>query len=370
MPQCPVCYTEYVETKVENCSTCGWDLTPYPPNFRLPDEFVKKEQAKLAWAKEIWSKLLIQQEKSNQELTKLKPENELLQKLQFQRPELQLIFEGIKEEFYFDIITVDSRGKETNRRRSIARQTIEDLGNGVTLEMVYIPFGTFMMGSKGSEKRRNRNENPQHQVTIQSFLMGKYPITQEQYLAVMGKNPSRFQGKKLPVENVSWDDAVEFCARLSDKTGRKYQLPSEAQWEYACRAGTITPFHFGQTITTDLANYDGNYTYGYGKKGIYRKQTTIVGSFPANAFGLYDMHGNVWEWCEDTWHDNYVGAPCDGSSWIDNNFGKWRVMRGGSWISLPGNCRCATRDYISYYAGFRVCRLLRPRVDSSLHFLR
>ncbi len=220
----------------------------------------------------------------------------------------------------------------------------EDLGNGVVLEMVAIPGGTFMMGSPESEEQRMDYESPQHQVTIQPFFMGKFTITQEQYAAVMGKNPSYFKGEKRPVEKVSWNDAVEFCAILSDKTGKKYQLPSEAQWDYSCRAGTKTPFHFGETITTDLVNYNGNYTYGSAPKGEYREETTNVGIFPPNAFGLYDMHGNVWEWCKDTWHENYIGAPNDGTAWFDND-NRYRLLRGGSWLNNPENCRCAYRSY-------------------------
>jgi formylglycine-generating enzyme required for sulfatase activity len=145
---------------------------------------------------------------------------------------------------------------------------------------------------------------------------------------------------------------VEFCARLSNYTKRPYRLPSEAEWEYACRAGTTTPFHFGETITTDLANYDGNKTYGKGTKGVFRKETTEVGSFQvANEFGLYDMHGNVWEWCEDDWHDNYENAPTDGSAWVsDKSNNNKKVLRGGSWYGNPGDCRSARR--ICYVAGF------------------
>ncbi|NCR11342.1 MAG: formylglycine-generating enzyme family protein, partial [Microcystis aeruginosa LG13-11] len=161
------------------------------------------------------------------------------------------------------------------------------------------------------------------------------------------------------VEKVSWYDAVEFCQRLSKATGRDYRLPSEAQWEYACRAGTTTPFYFGETITPDLANYDGNYIYAQGPKGIYRQETTPVGKFPPNAFGLYDMHGNVWEWCADTWHDNYDGAPTDGSVWIENGDDNRSPLRGGSWYSYPNFCRSAfrigsnRRGYHDSY-GFRV----------------
>ncbi len=181
----------------------------------------------------------------------------------------------------------------------------------------------------------------------------------------MGKNPSYFRrgGKKRPVEKVTWDDAVEFCVNLSSKTGKKYQLPSEAQWEYACRAGTTTPFHFGETITTDLGNYNGNYTYGSAPKGQFREETTNVGSFPANAFGLYDMHGNIWEWCFDTWHHDYNGASSDDSPWFDNdNDNNIQVLRGGSWIFSADFCRSGFRltcteelgEDIHSVIGFRV----------------
>lgn len=149
-------------------------------------------------------------------------------------------------------------------------------------------------------------------------------MTQAQWRAVAGlpkrqidlnSDPSSFKGDNLPVEQVNWLEAVEFCDRLSQFTGRSYRLPSEAEWEYACRAATTTPFYFGETITTDLVNYNGNYTYGSRPKGIYQEKTTVVGSFPPNAFGLYDMHGNLYEWCADPWHDNYNSAPTDGSVW-------------------------------------------------------
>ena len=183
----------------------------------------------------------------------------------------------------------------------------------------------------------------QHEVTIADFFIGKYPITQAQWRAVaalpeversLEPDPSNFKGDNRPVESMTWEDAVEFCARLTAKTGRTYRLPSEAEWEYACRAGTTGPFHFGETITPDLANYDGNYTYGDGPKGRYRNKTTPVGQFPANAFGLYDMHGNVWEWCQDHYHSDYIGAPTDGSAWVSGGDSSRRMLRGGSWLRL------------------------------------
>jgi formylglycine-generating enzyme required for sulfatase activity len=248
-------------------------------------------------------------------------------------------------------------------------------------------------------------------VTLGSFFMAQTPITQAQWREVAGwprverdldPEPSHFEGDNRPVEQVSWLDAMEFCHRLSQRTGWKYTLPSEAQWEYACRAGTTTPFYFGDTISTELANYDGDYSYGQSPKGIYRQQTTDVASFPANAWGLHDMHGNVWEWCADHWHASYEGAPVDGSAWEDHSLGEstaaccaaapgstspgsaarpsattsnpsmpaassvsvWsaspeRLLRGGSWYDFPRYCRSACRihyppDVAGSNVGFRV----------------
>jgi formylglycine-generating enzyme required for sulfatase activity len=272
-----------------------------------------------------------------------------------------------------------------NEVQKTAQYYVEDLGNGITLDMVLIPGGSFMMGSPEDELERSEDESPQHLVNILYFCMGKYPVTQAQWKAVaalpqvnkeLEADPSRFKGDQRPVECVSWYDAVEFCDRLSDQTKRQYRLSSEAEWEYACRAGTTSPFHFGETITTDVANYRGtddkenkwSGSYGRGLKGIYRKETTPVGSFnAANAFGLYDMHGNVWEWCLDDWHDNYEGASTDGSAWFDNNNDNLyqkqgsAVLRGGCWIDTPENCRSAyrlnfgnTRDNRRNGIGFRV----------------
>ena len=257
------------------------------------------------------------------------------------------------------------------RRPRTAWQYYEELAEGVRLEMVQIPGGSFLMGAAEGEEKATDAEYPQHPVTVDEFFLGKYPVTQAQWHAVatglpkiehdLDRDPSNFKGETRPVERVSWHEVVEFCARLSQATGRDYRLPSEAQWEYACRAGTTTAFSFGDIITTDVANYDGNYTYGQSPKGEYREQTTPVGSFPANGFGLYDMHGNVREWCLDVWHHNYQGAPSDGRPWLDeeatdNN----RLLRGGSWAITPGLCRCAFRYWVTPdgrydYIGFRVC---------------
>jgi formylglycine-generating enzyme required for sulfatase activity len=273
--------------------------------------------------------------------------------------------------FTFDVVTVNPWGTITNRETKQAEYFTEILTQDVTLEMVAIPGGNFMMGSPTEEAGSDDRERPQHRVTVKPFHMGKYPVTQAQWQAVarlpqinreMEPDPSFFKGNNRPVELISWYDAEEFCKRLSKATGRNYRLPSEAEWEYACRAGTSTPFHFGQTITPELANYDGTYVYGAGLQGKYREQTTAVGSFKvANAFGLYDMHGNVLEWCADDWHDNYEGAPRDGAAWLGND-SQHAVLRGGSWLDYPNNSRSAFRlndiiawrQFHGHYAGFRV----------------
>jgi formylglycine-generating enzyme required for sulfatase activity/Ethanolamine utilization protein EutJ (predicted chaperonin) len=270
--------------------------------------------------------------------------------------------------FSFETVRVNNRGEIVTREQKQARCVTENLPQGAILERVFIPGGTFMMGSPVGEGEDR--EKPQHQVTLPTFFISKYPITQAQWGAVaslpqeqrqLNSDPSAFKGNNRPVENVTWYDAVEFCARLSRFTGQEYRLPSEAEWEYACRAGTTTPFYFGETITPKLANYDGNHTYGYALKGEYRRETTNVGIYPPNAFGLYDMHGNVWEWCADTWHDNYAGAPTDGSAWIANRNNNCSRLLGGSWYNDPNYCRSAYRfnnyhgrDCSDYYIGFRV----------------
>ncbi|MBW4678037.1 MAG: SUMF1/EgtB/PvdO family nonheme iron enzyme [Desmonostoc geniculatum HA4340-LM1] len=261
--------------------------------------------------------------------------------------------------FEFKTVTVNAQGNITKRSNHEAKYFVENLGNGVTLEMVQIPGGTFKMGSLEEEAERSSDESPQHQVRVPGFFMGKYEVTQAQYQAIMGTNPSNFKGEKRPVDQVSWDDAVEFCKKLSQKTGGTYRLPSEAEWEYACRAGTTTPFYFGETITTDLVNYNGNYPYGSAPKGEYRQQTTDVGIFRPNSFGLYDMCGNIWEWCQDVYNDNYQGAPKDGSVWLTGKNNKNKLLRGGSWILNAQGCRSANRGSYARgsrfsYVGFRV----------------
>ncbi|MEB3359179.1 MAG: formylglycine-generating enzyme family protein [Synechococcales bacterium] len=253
-----------------------------------------------------------------------------------------------------------------------------DLADAIPLWMMQIPGGVFTMGSPDNEPGRDDDEGPQREVAVPDFFMGRYPVTQAQWRAVaalpaegrsLDPDPSRFKGENRPVEKVSWEDAVEFCARLSrlaesrlaKHTKRPYRLPGEAEWEYACRAGTQTPFYFGKTLTTDVANYCGQYTYDGGPNGKYRGETTPVDHFGiANAFGLSDMHGNVYEWCQDYWHENYEGAPTDGSAWIEGGDSSIRIVRGGSWLYDPRSCRSSNRfrydaDYRNYVTGFRVC---------------
>ncbi|MCT7955956.1 SUMF1/EgtB/PvdO family nonheme iron enzyme [Laspinema palackyanum] len=271
--------------------------------------------------------------------------------------------------FTFDIVKVNAEGKEISRIQGQAQQIIEDLGNGITLEMVLIPGGRFTMTShffKG-----DNDENPQHQFTIKPFLMGKYPVTQAQWRQVasfpklqrdLHPNPSYFKGENLPVEQVSWYDLIEWCARLSKRISKPYRLPSESEWEYAARAGTTTAFHIGETLTTDLANYGSN-----------NGQTTPVGYFKqANAFGLYDIHGNVWEWCADPLHDTYNGVPTDGRGWDINDISKHieqlvtlldakkrHILRGGCWDKHRDYHHCGSLKWVganhrSSSSGFRV----------------
>ncbi len=294
---------------------------------------------------------------------------------------------ALLQRFEFETATLTGSGTTTQitRRRASNWGYTEALSDAVGLDMMRIPGGTFQMGAPDGEPEALDREKPQHKVSVSQFFMGRYPITQAQWRMVASyppverdliRNPSNFKGNEnRPVEQVSWDDAQEFCRRLSQRTGRVYRLPSEAEWEYACRAGTPTPFHFGQILTTEVANYNGNYRYNNSPKGKYRQQTTEVGQFPANEWGLHDMHGNVWEWCEDDWHSNYEGAPLDGSAWLKENrteIGKMssdaqekenrteiKLLRGGSWLNAPRICRAASRYYYSrvgrrFNCGFRV----------------
>ncbi|MGB6299982.1 MAG: SUMF1/EgtB/PvdO family nonheme iron enzyme [Rivularia sp. (in: cyanobacteria)] len=264
-----------------------------------------------------------------------------------------------------EVVTVNRCGEIIQRQQHLARYFVEDLGNGIELEMAYIPGGTFLMGAPEAEKEHYVNNTwertqPQHQVTLQPFYMGKFTVTQAQWEVVTNLpriaenfqkiDRSYFKGDNQPVDRIFSSNAVDFCASLSKITGKQYRLPSEAEWEYACRAGTTTPFHYGETITTELANYNGRcLTYASEPRGEQRHEITPVGQFPPNAFGLYDMHGNLREWCQDSWHENYIGAPTDGSAWIDNNRNKnkkyyRRVFRGGTWCDNPRCCSSASRS--------------------------
>lgn len=291
----------------------------------------------------------------------------------------------------FDItvatLTLNNGECHVQRQQQIARRFIETLSldksaqglvgrtsaifkdsDTVPLEMVAIPGGSFLMGAPENEVGHDDSELPQREVTVDPFLMGRYSITQAQWRVVttmpqiereLNPSPSRFRGDRLPVENVSWYDVMEFCVRLSAHTGHQYRLPTEAEWEYACRGGTKTPFHFGDIITTEVANYDGS-AYIEGPAGGGRSHTTPIGQFGVdNAFGLSDMHGNVSEWCQDHWHGNYEGASTNGSVWLTGDEAASRISRGGSWMDSPRHCRSACRrtlspGFRSYYIGFRV----------------
>ena len=236
-------------------------------------------------------------------------------------------------------------------------------------EMVVVPSGSFTMGSPTGEDGRDDDEGPQREVRIAyRFAVGVYEVTFSEWEACLDAggcggyvpDDEGWGRGNRPVVNVSWDDAQSYVRWLSEKTGHEYRLLSESEWEYVARAGTTTPFYFGSTISTDEANYDGNYTYGTGRKGVDREKTVAVGSFSANAWGVYDMHGNVWEWVEDCYNDSYVGAPTNGSAWESENCGV-RVLRGGSWYSAPEDLRFANRNRSSAYLrfskfGFRVLR--------------
>ena len=280
----------------------------------------------------------------------------------------------------FDTATVDEKAVRNPPEKHTAKVFTEALGSGVGLDMVSIPGGSFTMGSPTDELERQANEGPQHHVMLAPFFMSALPITQAQWAAAvlahpnpirrnLNPNPSFFKGIDLPVESITWNQAEEFCRRLAELTGRAYRLPSEAEWEYACRAGTISAFHFGPTITPELANYCGtggavcgesdgesiasdvynnakygSGAYGQGPIGVFRGTTTRTGTFPPNRFGLYDMHGNVWEYCLDLWSPNYAEASSDGSANVLGPSDGPRILRGGSWSHNPAICRSAYRD--------------------------
>jgi formylglycine-generating enzyme required for sulfatase activity len=281
------------------------------------------------------------------------------------------------ETFSFSVATLDANGQINQQQRHTAKffpelLTDDGIGNAEKLEMVAIASGQFEMGASRNEVSQEAvktdYEFPRHRVQLPSFYMSKHPITQSQWAVVadlpkvkrdLDPSPAHFRGGDLPVESVSWLDAVEFCDRLTAKTGRKYQLPSEAQWEYACRAGTYTPFNTGETITSEMADYVGTYTYNAEVAGEYRKSTTPVGKFSHNAFGLQDMHGNVWEWSADSWHSDYRGSPTNGEARINTYQSGMRTVRGGGWLDNPSKIRSASRSgyletELNRTIGFRV----------------
>ena len=297
-------------------------------------------------------------------------------------PILRLLSKPVLRTTAFDVVTVDAKGARNPPERYVAATFTERLGLGGGIEMVSIPPGSFTMGSPGEEPERQPNEGPQHHTTLAPFFIGAAPVTQAQWAAVvmahpdpidrnLDPNPSFFKGIDLPVESVTWNQAVEWCQRLAAISGRPYRLPSEAEWEYACRAGTTGPFHFGPTLTPELANYCGtggavcgdsdgqsvasniyngvsykSGAYSQGPTGICRGTTTRAGTFLPNRFGVYDTHGNVWEYCLDMASENYADVPLDGSANLSGPPDSERVLRGGSWSHNPAICRSAFRDFM------------------------
>jgi formylglycine-generating enzyme required for sulfatase activity len=248
-------------------------------------------------------------------------------------------------------------------------ERVKLLANSLGMKLVLIPAGVFPMGSDEGEPGHRFNEGPRHEVAITApFYMGVHPVTQEQYERVMGTNPAQFHrtsggGPAHPVERVSWEDAVAFCRRLSEspaerQQGRTYRLPTEAEWEYACRAGTTTPFCYGAVLSAAQANIDGGFPYGEAPKEPSQGKTTPVGAYPANHFGLHDMHGNVWQWCLDWYNDRYYQhSPRRDPPGAES--GRFRVVRGGSWRNHAVTCRAAYRNGLVPYnrdrfTGFRV----------------
>jgi formylglycine-generating enzyme required for sulfatase activity len=238
---------------------------------------------------------------------------------------------------------------QISTRQKTGRIYIENLGNiqgkPIGLEMVFIPAGRFQIGSPINELEHSEEESPRHIVNIPPFFMSRFPITQRQWKILMDNNPAIFIGNSdRPVETVTWDDTQLFCQKLAERTGRPYRLPSESEWEYACRAGTLTAFGFGETIAANLANYNSASPYKYSPQGVSNSSTSEVGTYPANGFGLHDMHGNVWEWCADNWHEDYDLLPKDGSAWTQGGDLSCRVIRGGSWRDPAHYCRSAKRS--------------------------
>jgi eukaryotic-like serine/threonine-protein kinase len=253
----------------------------------------------------------------------------------------------------FTSVKLNDSGDIIDKPKARARIFQEDLGAGIFLTMVEISAGEFLMGAPPTEVGSTPREQPQHRVKVPRFFMGQTPVTQAQWAALFPGTPVGARGNnRLPVYGVNWLDALAFCERLSQKTGHRYRLPTEAEWEFACRANTTTPFVYGDTIIPAVANYNGEHPYAKAPKGEFRQQVTPVAKFPPNLCGLYDLHGNVWEWCQDEWFENYQGAPSDGSARgsldrrddsSQRSSERLRVVRGGSWFSHATICRAASR---------------------------
>ena len=286
------------------------------------------------------------------------------------------------EPYPYTTVSISATGEVSGYNTEGERytETALELPSGAEpLYMVAIEGGTFRMGSPENEPERDSDESPQHTVTVPSFFMGQYEVTQAQYEAVMGENPTegkarvwdgskwvddtqipaKFLGDNKPVVGVSWDDAQEFVRRLNQQTGKTYRLPTEAEWEYSARAGTTTPFSYGDSITPSVVNYDGNFPYGNAPKGEYRAVTIEVNELYPNPWGLYHIHGNVWEWVQDQYQSSYANKPpnlvSDGSNPGITNSNVLaanndpRVVRGGSWVSDAWYTRSANR--VGYYRG-------------------
>ena len=265
-----------------------------------------------------------------------------------------------------NIVPASWEDKENTGPRCGDRKTLT-LPGGATMTMIYVAPGSFMMGSPETEEGRDDDETQHHVTLTKGYWLGETEVTQAQWESVMGSNPSRFKGASRPVEKVSWEDCQEFIAKVNREARRQFggdvRLPTEAEWEYACRAGTQTAYSWGNSLNGDKANCDGNYPYGTTIKGTYKRETVNVCSYSPNVWGFYDMHGNVYEWCQD-WYGKYPsGAVTDptGSASGDN-----RVLRGGSWVSFARYCRSADRissgpGSSGNYFGFRLCCSAGPR---------
>jgi formylglycine-generating enzyme required for sulfatase activity len=303
-------------------------------------------------------------QKLQNELKSLQPKLDLLQKKLESNTKIELISSVLRERLekegdsYRDTLDFKSAIASYEKARDLGSNTanakINEVSNlpkniefklseGVTMEFVPILAGVFQMGGDNDQR-----EQPKHQVNIKQFWMGKYPVTQAQWDAIMTNNNSS-TGIDFPVNNISWHQAVEFCKKLSEITWKKFRLPSEAEWEYACRAGSQTSYCFGE-----YSNQLREYAWYINNSN---NQTLRVGQKKPNAWGLYDMHGNVWEWCEDNWHDNYEGAPSDGRAWLGND--AYSVLRGGCWNLNAVTCSCtfrlrSWRAYDHYSYGFRI----------------